>query len=141
MLTIQFIPFDDLLNMSSDERTRKLLKIVKENKVIVMQGHLSPEEETALIQKTMENISKTFKGVELCTIYPKKKKDEELFKQIRNRFISRLLGNSQGITIIGPATKAVTTRSRKDVFRNEELYLPRLTIKKATIKSLNFSKL
>ena len=104
MLTIQFIPFDDLLNMSSDERTRKLLKIVKENKVIVMQGHLSPEEETALIQKTMENISKTFKGVELCTIYPKKKKDEELFKQIRNRFISRLLGNSQGITIIGPAT-------------------------------------
>ena len=35
-----------------------LLNIVKENKIVLMQGRLNPEEETKLIQETMSSIKK-----------------------------------------------------------------------------------
>ena len=68
-----------------------------------MQGRLRPEEETALIQKTMEDISRTFKGIELCTVLPKSKKSNWI-ETIKALMINKLIGDRDGFTIIGPAT-------------------------------------
>ncbi len=103
MLTLQFVPYGDIESLDSGQRIRKLLGIVKENKVILMQGRLKPEEETGLIQQTMELIREQFKGVEICTIYPEEKKLQFLSK-VKKEMAKLLLGNRDGITIIGPAS-------------------------------------
>ncbi len=103
MLTLQFVPYGDIEHLGSDQRIKKLLGIVRDEKVILMQGRLKPEEETKLIQQTMELIAEEFKGVEICTIYPEEK-NLQLFSRVKKEMVKFLLGNRDGITIIGPAS-------------------------------------
>jgi len=112
MLKLQFIPYSEIETLSSDARISKILSISKENKVIVLEGRLKPEEETLLIQKTMESISKNFRGIELCTIYPNKKKRQDVKKAVKNVMAKFLLGDREGLTVIGPANII------KDIKRN-----------------------
>jgi len=103
MLTIQFVPYNEIEPLTQDERVKKLLAIAQENKIVVMQGRLKPVEETLLIQKTMEAVSKDFKGIELCTIYNNKKKKQALPKAIKDMMTNLLIGDREGLTVIGPA--------------------------------------
>lgn len=91
-------------NLSSERRIAKLLTIVKKNKIILMQGRLRPTEETSLIEKTMEEVDREFKGIELCTIYPSVEKNKKVGKQIKEAMVKMLMGDREGLTIIGPAT-------------------------------------
>lgn len=102
MLTLQYIPHFEVGNLDSDTKIKKLLKIVKENKIILLEGRLKVEEEAQLIQKTMEIIDKDFKGIEISTIDPKR--NNILFDNIKKLLAKFLLGSSGGLTIIGPAT-------------------------------------
>ncbi|MBI2109958.1 DUF2073 domain-containing protein [Candidatus Woesearchaeota archaeon] len=102
MLTLQIVPYGEIHNLGSDDRIKKLMKIVKDDKIVLMQGRLEPEEETGLIQKTMEEVKKSFRGIEICTIYPEEH-SVEIFDKLRSQFAKMLLGNREGITIIGPA--------------------------------------
>ena len=105
MLTLQFIPFNEIQPLSSDRRISKLLNEVKKNKVVLMQGRLKAEEEASLIQKTMMEVTKEFKGIELCTIYPNRiKKSKNFQDQIKKVFINFFIGDREGMTIIGPAS-------------------------------------
>lgn len=102
-LTLRFVPYGDIENLDRDGRINKLLDIVKQKNIVLMEGRLKPEEETHLIQRTMEQVNKKFKGIELCTIYPEDR-NLALFKKLRKSFTSMLLGAREGLTIIGPAT-------------------------------------
>jgi len=103
MLTLQFIPFTEIESLSSDERIEKLLSIVRENKIALVEGTLHKEESAALIKKTMENINQEFRGIEFAVIYPEQN-DDAMFKRLRLKLINVLLGNRRGLTIIGPAS-------------------------------------
>lgn len=103
MLTLQFVPYAEIANLASEKKIQKLLNIVKMNKIVLMQGRLKPNEETELIQKTMELVDKEFKGIELCAIYPESR-DKKLWSQVRNTLIKFLVGGRDGFTIIGPAS-------------------------------------
>ena len=103
MVTFQFIPYHDVEKLSSAKRVNKLLKIVKDDRIVLMEGRLKKEEEADLIEITMEEISPKFKGIELSVIYPDKKKQDSMQK-IKGAFASVLLGDRQGMTIIGPAS-------------------------------------
>ena len=102
-LTLQFVPYVDIESLGSDARLTKLLGIVKNNSVVLMEGRLKPEEETLLIERTMKEINKSFRGIELCTIFPEDK-NLDLFRKLKKNFASMILGDREGITIIGPAT-------------------------------------
>lgn len=104
MLTLQFVPYSSIEGMSSLGRIKKLLKIAKEKKIVLLQGRLKKEEEAELIKTTMEEINEEFKGIELAIIYPENEKTSHVLKNIRSKFFSMLLGNRQGLTIIGPAS-------------------------------------
>jgi len=84
-------------------RIRKLLNVAKEGKIVLLQGRLRKEEEAELIKVTMEEINKDFKGIELAVIYPDASKEVAMFKKIQRGFVNMLLGDRQGLTIIGPA--------------------------------------
>lgn len=103
MLTLQFVPYNEIEDLGPARRVKKLLDLVKENKIVVLEGRLKKEEEKDLIEITMEEINDKFKGIELAVISPETK-EKNLFKKIKTSFISFLLGNRYGFTIIGPAT-------------------------------------
>jgi len=105
MVTLHFIPYDDLSRLSSDERVEQLLSIAKEEKLILLEGRLTAKEEATLIKRTMEEIDDTFSGIEISPIQPRKRKEEdlELFRWLRTSLVEMLQGERQGMTIIGPA--------------------------------------
>ena len=102
-LTLQFIPYTEIENLSSLGRIRKLLNIVKGNQIVLLEGRLRKDEETELIKTTMEEINESFKGIELAVIYPESE-HMAIGRKIRYQFASMLLGDRQGLTIVGPAT-------------------------------------
>jgi len=111
MLTLEFVPYTQIEHLSSDKKIKKLLKIVKENKIVLMEGKLKEEEEENLISDTMKEISGSFKGIEIATINPSKDQSNFL-DTIRYGLYNMLLGNRRGLTIIGPAT--IVKEIRKD---------------------------
>ncbi len=48
-VTIQFIPYAEVAYLSSFRRVKKLVDLSVENKILIMQGKLAPEEEADLI--------------------------------------------------------------------------------------------
>ena len=65
-LTIHFMPYDEIASLNSQERIKKLLKIILGDKIILLQGRLKSDEEARLIEDTMVMIGhvKGFKGIE-----------------------------------------------------------------------------
>ena len=103
MVTFKFVPYYEIEGLSSAKRVNKLLKIVKEDKIVIMEGRLRKQEEADLIEITMEEISPKFKGIELSVIYPDKDKQDAMQK-LKGVMASALLGDRQGLTIVGPAS-------------------------------------
>ena len=113
MLTLQFIPYTEIENLNSEERIKKLLKVVKTDKIIVLEGRLKTDEETDLITKTMQSINDKFTGIELSVIYPEAK-DMAFFKKVKHAFINMVLGDRRGMTIIGPANVVAEIKQDPD---------------------------
>ncbi|MBI2564521.1 DUF2073 domain-containing protein [Candidatus Woesearchaeota archaeon] len=118
MVTIQFVPYGEIEDVSSVGRIRKLLNIAKQNKIVLLQGRLKKEEEAELIKATMEEINKEFKGIELAVINPAEQASTK-FQKFRNQVFSSILGDRQGLTIIGPAN--VVKSIKKDPHKIELL--------------------
>ncbi|MFA5856123.1 MAG: DUF2073 domain-containing protein [Candidatus Pacearchaeota archaeon] len=112
-LTLQFMPFSEIAKLESIERIKKLLKVILDNKVVILQGRLRPEEETRLIEDTMIMIGniKGFKGVELEVI-THNNEDKNLFDKLRFGLAKALVGQQDCLTIIGPAS--VVKEMKKD---------------------------
>ncbi|MBI5398504.1 DUF2073 domain-containing protein [Candidatus Woesearchaeota archaeon] len=119
-LTLQFIPYQEIENLSSLGRIRKLLNIVKEKKIVLLEGRLKKEEEAELIKTTMEEINQDFKGIELAVIYPGTQ-NLDFVRKLRVQFINALLGDRQGLTIVGPAS--IIKEIKKDPNRIQLLTL------------------
>ncbi len=113
MLTLQFVPYDEIEGLSSNERIKKLLNFVKDDKIVVLEGRLKKGEEAELIKKTMEEISERFKGIEISVIYPEKRKGN-LGKALKNNLAEMLLGERQGLTVMGPASLIKEIRKDPD---------------------------
>ncbi len=103
MLTLQFIPHSEIENLGSARRVKKILDLVKQDKIVLLEGRLREQEEKDLIEITMEEINNKFKGIELSVIYPNNKSNT-LFKKLKHGMFKALLGYRQGLTIIGPAS-------------------------------------
>jgi hypothetical protein len=104
MLTISFLPYSEIENLGPYQRIKKILNTVKDKKILILEGRLTREEEAELIKVTMEEIDKTFKGIELAVIYPGETVGDTILAKMRVGMLNMLLGDRQGMTIIGPAT-------------------------------------
>ncbi len=111
MVTLQLIPYAEIEDLTSLGRIRKLLNIAKQNKIVLLQGRLKKEEEAELIKTTMEEINKDFKGIELAVIEEEKRAQTGMQK-FRDNLTSLILGNRQGLTILGPAN--IVKKIKKD---------------------------
>jgi len=104
-LTIQFLTYSEIEALKSGERIKKILDIILDNKLVVIQGKLKSEEEARLIEDTMALVGriKGFKGVELAVISPDVKK-RDIFSNMRHNLANALVGNTEALTVIGPAS-------------------------------------
>jgi len=107
MLTLQYLPYSEIEYLDSEKRVKKLLDIVRKERIILLEGKLRREEEALLIKSTMEVIDEIFKGIEIATVDPKK--DENVFRKIVSNILFK---NRLGMTIIGPAS--IVKEIRKD---------------------------
>ena len=103
MVTLHFVPYQEIADISSAKRVKKLIDLVKQDKIVLLEGRLKKDEERDLITITMEEINSRFKGIEIAVINPKTT-DLSLLKTIKLKMLSAILGNRIGFTIIGPAS-------------------------------------
>jgi hypothetical protein len=102
---IQFLPYSEIRLLNSTERIKKILNIILGNNILILQGRLTSEEETRLIEDTMALIGhvRDFKGIELAVISGDEKAG--FFGKIRKGIVNALSkGDLGAVTIIGPAT-------------------------------------
>lgn len=104
MITLQFVPYSEIESLESNKRIKKLLKLVKEEKIVLLEGRLRKEEEIDLIKITMQEITSRFKGIELVVVYPEDEEDDNFAKKLKKIFYNLMLGERRGFTVIGPAT-------------------------------------
>ncbi|MBS3093152.1 DUF2073 domain-containing protein [Candidatus Pacearchaeota archaeon] len=119
-LTLHFIPHSEIEKMETVDRIKKLLKIILDNKVVILQGRLKAEEESRLIEDTMIMIGniKGFKGVELAVITGNQD-NRTLMDKFRFGIARALVGDQNAITIIGPAS--IVKEVKKDPSKLEIL--------------------
>ena len=110
MLTLQFIPYATIAPLNSEARINALLEVVKDDKIILLEGRLEEKEEAELIKKTMESIDEKFTGIELGVIHSNL--TDGLQKKFKQMLVRLLLGSRGGFTIIGPAN--VVKEIKKD---------------------------
>ena len=103
-LGLHIMPISELESLSITARIKKILGLVIGNKVVILQGRLKAEEEIRLIEDTMAMVDhvKSFKGVELAVIEPDS--DVPFFMKIRRGLAKTLVGDTNSLTIIGPAS-------------------------------------
>ena len=116
MIKLQYMPFTEIGHLDTEEKIKKILRSVKEDKIILIDGKLEPHEEAELIRRTMEIIDKQFKGIEIASI-DYKKRNEDLFDKLKIVIANLILGKNSGLTIVGPAT--IVKEIKKDPYKIE----------------------
>lgn len=99
---LELVSREKLSSMGQMEKIRFILDRIKENTVVVLEDGLSPEEEGALVERTMHEINDDFTGIEIES-YSRDEQSSGLMSKILNR------DNSENrLTVIGPANKMET---------------------------------
>jgi len=115
-LTIHFMPYSEIANEDAIGKIKKIMGLVLQKKIIILQGKLHPDDEARLIENSMTLIGniKGFQGVELATISGENE-HRGLFNRVRHNIAKILVGEQDAITIIGPASvvKDITRDPKK----------------------------
>ncbi|MFH0711822.1 MAG: DUF2073 domain-containing protein [archaeon] len=115
-LTIHFMPYSEIAREDVIGRIKKIMGLVLQQKIIILQGKLLPEEEVRLIENSMTLIGniKDFQGIEIAAISAENG-NRTLFEKVRRNIAKILVGEQDAITIIGPASvvKEITRNPKK----------------------------
>ncbi len=93
---IELIASKSLAGKSSAEKVSLVLGAVKKDKIVVLETPLSRQEEKMLIEKTMQQVSDKFAGIEISTF-------GEAADDLKAALIRLLGGKTYGFTVIGPS--------------------------------------
>ncbi len=98
-IMVNLVSRSKLDKLSMEEKIRFILDEVEEGKILVLETGLTPDEQTRLIQSTMEEIKDTFIGIEM-----------QGYLQKKIGWIKKLFGmnDSPRMIVIGPADKLKT---------------------------------
>jgi hypothetical protein len=101
MLTIQYLPYQQIAQLSSEQRIESILSLLKSGKIVLIDGRLSSSDESLLIRETMSNINEEFNGVEIGVM--RDNVEKSWLSKIKHKLAKALVGDNTGITFIGPA--------------------------------------
>jgi hypothetical protein len=98
---VQILSYDLIGKLSSSEKLKKILEIVKSGDIVMLEGKLSPEEESELITKALENVSGKFTGIEVANL--SSLSSDSFIDKLKNSLLKLIAKNRFGITVIGPS--------------------------------------
>lgn len=101
MLNIQYLPYRQIESLDSYSRVQAILAIIRDGKIVVIDGRLKTIDEASLIRETMNVITEDFNGIEIAVLHDHK--IHGISSKIRHAISKMLIGDASGITIIGPA--------------------------------------
>jgi len=102
-IALRFIPYAELMRLSSYKRVKMLVELAIQNKILLIQGKLDATEQADLIEETMKRIRGKFKGIEIATFSPQVK-GLSFFQALKENLAKALVGNRDVMTVIGPAS-------------------------------------
>ncbi len=115
-LMIHFMPYSEIAREDAIGRIKKIMGLILDHKIIILQGRLSSDEEARLIENSMVLIGnvKGFQGIEIAAMSGENEY-RSLFERIRRNIAKILVGEQDAITIIGPASvvKEITKNPKK----------------------------
>ena len=122
-LTIHFMPYSEIVHEDTVGRIKKIMGVVLNGKIVILQGKLDAIEEAKLIENSMMLIGNVpgFAGVEIASLSGENE-NRTLFEGIRRNIAKILVGEQDAITVIGPAS--VVGEMKKDP-KKVELMLAR----------------
>ena len=109
-IQIDLISRERMSNMASMEKIRMILDGVHDGNIVILEAGLSPNEESKLIEVTMNEISPDeFNGIEIET-YPRS-------DSANSSFLDRLMGREETskLTVIGPANRIETLHKDRNL--------------------------
>ncbi len=98
---MQVLSYELIKRLDSSKRIRRILEIVKKGDIVMIEGKLSPEEETKLITSALANVSGNFSGIEVA--YLDSFKAENIFEKIKDKLLKAIARDRFGITVVGPS--------------------------------------
>ena len=101
MAGVQVLSYDLMKRISSQERIKKILDIVRAGDVVMLEGRINPDEETTLISSALQNVSGKFSGIEIA--YLDSKISNSFVEKVKNQLIKVLARDRIGITVVGPS--------------------------------------
>lgn len=112
-LTIHFMPSSEVQKNDTIALLKKIMGLVLDRRIIILQGKLKSDQEVKLIENSMTLIGniKDFQGIEIATISGDNE-GQTLFNKVRKNIAKILVGEQDVITIIGPAS--VVKEIKKD---------------------------
>lgn len=99
--------------MGKMEKIRYILDKVKDGKIVVVEGGLTPEEESTLIEQTMMGINEDFTGIEIESyIEPEQSNSmlSKLFSSFTSKRIPKLIGPADKVESVYKDTEHLKTR-------------------------------
>lgn len=115
-LMIHFMPYSEIAREDAIGRIKKIMGLILDHKIIILQGRLTPDEEVRLIENSMVLIGnvKGFQGIEIAAMSGENEY-RGLFEKVRRNIAKILVGEQDAITIIGPASvvKEITKNPKK----------------------------
>ena len=111
-LTIHFMSYSEIARESSLGRIKKIMGIVLKNKIVVLQGRLTANEEARLIENSMTLIGNIdgFAGIEIASLGGSS--GHTMLQGLRRSVARMLVGEQDSLTVIGPAS--VVREMKKD---------------------------
>ncbi len=95
---MEFISAKALEGKSSKQKLKLILERVKKNTIVVLESPLTPEEQKELIERTMEEVSAKFPGIEVSSLG-----SPTASSSLRDILLGLLGGKPRGLTIVGPS--------------------------------------
>ncbi len=97
-IPIEFVAKSRLQDKDFDEKLELILDEVTDEKILILEESLSPDEERRLIQGAMEAVSEDFPGIEFSTL----EGHEDIFDRVINN-VYQAMGRDRkrGLTIVG----------------------------------------
>lgn len=100
-MALQVLSYDLIKFLSSEAKVNKILSIVKKGDVVMIEGRISPFEETELISQALASVSGRFTGIEVAYLDSNSSKDfVSNLKEFMIKFIAK---DRIGITVVGPS--------------------------------------
>jgi hypothetical protein len=113
-IKVNLVSSQKLENMSPEEKITYILDEVKQGEVLVLERGLTPQEQSRLIEKTMQNIDANDKKNKFIGIEMEGYRDDG-----KSTWLQKVLGiiRPPRMTVIGPADKLKTIYKDNDVIQ------------------------